>query len=153
MRQYPTIQAYYNDIVQRYSDGRLPSRDNLTGCCYRAEAEPHATERCLIGMLIPDDAYDREMEGKSAGEIAIEAAWMPPGMEHVDLDRLQEMHDETSSSLTSPVINSILDDVAELLGIEPQHIDEDVWMSFLSSAICGNRNHVEKGCCDGIQTQ
>ena len=92
MHKLPSAQEVFDIVVNHlFTQGR-PAYDGVQGCMYRT----HDGLRCAVGVLIPDDLYDKVFEGNQSDFVIQElfdedlADWR----EHKDiLMRLQDIHD------------------------------------------------------------
>ena len=95
-----TRQEYYDLLVKTSEDGGFPARDYLyepPPCKYRTSDG----KKCAIGIIMPDNFYGEEMEGKSISVIldfaihnfSIPVDWIPEGMTVADLYLIQYIHD------------------------------------------------------------
>lgn len=85
--------------------GRVSVREREESCAYRGAGGA----RCAVGLLIPDDLYDADMEGSRAGYIL--TVWPKLG-DLLDvrlngnlLDELQHIHDD--AIVLDPALPSI----------------------------------------------
>lgn len=91
-----TKQEYYDLLVRSASDGTFPSLDGDGSCLYRG---PEGA-RCAVGLLIPDDRYTEELEGKVPGHNAVYQALegsVPAGLTERDLTAVQLCHDDVAA--------------------------------------------------------
>lgn len=93
------IQEYFDEAYKGLrSQGFLPSYTGGVGCLYRFE-----DRRCAIGWLIPDAAYNEEMEGRSVdcGPV-LEALGLVNGGEDAEvlgfLLQMQDAHDNCADT-------------------------------------------------------
>ena len=95
MHKLPSAQEVFDIVVNHlFTQGR-PAYDGVQGCMYRT----HDGLRCAVGVLIPDDLYDKALEKNPSDYIvqdffdAVRADWR----EHKNLlRRLQSIHDHCS---------------------------------------------------------
>ena len=92
MHKLPSAQEVFDIVVNHlFTQGR-PAYDGVQGCMYRA---PDGL-RCAVGVLIPDDLYDKAFE-KNPSDYVIQEFFdedLADWREHKDLlMRLQEIHD------------------------------------------------------------
>ncbi len=90
-----TKREYYDLLVQSARDGTFPSiRDG--SCLYRGPG----TKKCAVGLLIPDELYDREMEHYLVTDFpdTLISRILPEGLSLSDLSRIQALHDEFYNS-------------------------------------------------------
>lgn len=107
-----TRQEYYDLLVKSNYDGTFPSKaKDDSQCLYRLDGNPHCKQRCVVGLLIPDEKYTSDMGGISFcyGRIEIlkefysdflAAIVLPEGMGWGDLAALQKIHDGLAWSRT-----------------------------------------------------
>lgn len=97
-----TLQEYYDAMVVRALDGGFPSYSASSYMCvYR-----FGDKACAVGILIPDEKYSKELEGKSIKIFMWERAdqgvfvWnackdtTPTELTREDLMDIQECHDK-----------------------------------------------------------
>lgn len=90
-----TKREYYDLLVKSASDGTFPSGAPMD-CRYRDDGTPGCPKRCAIGLLIPDEKYVEEMEGRNMlvlGHSYPNAVTMPDGLTVEDLGSVQRLHD------------------------------------------------------------
>ena len=95
------LQDMFEDaVIGVYQQGHASVSSD--GCCrYRTESG----DKCAVGMLISDDAYETRFEGIWVGDIAIMEALEKSGYELGEkslsvLECLQHAHDEWKESCT-----------------------------------------------------
>lgn len=117
-----TAQAYYDELVQRTKDGLLPATINrgLT-CCYRQDYDPNSNIKCVAGILIPNEKYEKEFEGinlntqhctlPSTSSVIqrrlIESLQIPNNMTLEDVHALQTFHDDKPANFRKTFIENI----------------------------------------------
>jgi hypothetical protein len=76
------LQEYYDQLMAACDDGTFPSyapdEGNSNGCWYRS---PDG-KRCAVGIRIPDELYDPELEGTSYADLP-EPGRLATGLEDV----------------------------------------------------------------------
>ena len=92
MHKLPAAQEVFDIVVNHlFTQGR-PAYDGVRGCMYRA---PDGL-RCAVGVLIPDDLYDKAFENNQSNFVIQKLfdAGLADWREHEDiLIRLQIIHD------------------------------------------------------------
>ena len=109
MHKLPSAQEVFDIVVNHlFTQGR-PAYDGVQGCMYRA---PDGL-RCAVGVLIPDDLYDKVFEGSQSDFVIQElfdedlADWR----KHKDLlRRLQGIHDNCSRTKEGTFNLTVLDE-------------------------------------------
>lgn len=85
-------QAVFNEVYSKWIQN--PIRARMAGSCfYRL---PVTGQPCFVGMLIPDDRYTHEMEGRGASD-AMRMAFPELDLDPYDiafLGELQRAHDD-----------------------------------------------------------
>jgi hypothetical protein len=93
-----TKQEYYDLLVASAYDGTFPSTagSHINQCVYRGEGR----KRCAVGLLIPDDRYDKAYEGLLATTVFDGglADLIPEGLSIEDLREVQKAHDATATN-------------------------------------------------------
>lgn len=89
-----TRQEYKELLIQCARDGTFPSYEESLGgkkiCRYRGPGN----KKCAAGVLIPDDKYTSEMEGRGIFASFVEKSiQVPEGMLVEDLFYVQQIHD------------------------------------------------------------
>lgn len=104
-RKTLTAQEYYDELVIRAFEGRLPAKQDAQ-CLYRTRDG----RACVAGILVPDERYDPRMEDVMQGGGKVQSVVinfganvfdLPPGMTLDDLARLQYLHDDHTISSTT----------------------------------------------------
>lgn len=91
-----TITEYRDLIVATSLAGGFPAvqskgSDGDPCCCYRTDDG----KRCVAGLLIPDDKYERGMEGSTCHAYIVKNVLdIPKGMSLADVGVLQTAHDD-----------------------------------------------------------
>jgi transglutaminase/protease-like cytokinesis protein 3 len=62
-----TKQEMFNRVWQHAQKKQKSSNNEADGCLLRATKEAHCPVRCFVGVLIPDDRYNLNMESDSLG--------------------------------------------------------------------------------------
>jgi hypothetical protein len=92
MHKLPSAQEVFDIVVNHlFTQGR-PAYDGVQGCMYRT----HDGLRCAVGVLIPDDLYDKAFENNQSNFVIQKLfdANLANWREHEDiLIRLQIIHD------------------------------------------------------------
>ena len=108
MHKLPSAQEVFDIVVNHlFTQGR-PAYDGIQGCMYRT----HDGLRCAVGVLIPDDLYDKAFEGSQSDFVIQELfdADLADWREHKDLlMRLQGIHDHCSKKEEGTFILAFLD--------------------------------------------
>jgi hypothetical protein len=94
-----TIREYYDELVSRSQNGLFPSVNEASfECSYRTKDG----RKCGIGVLISDEAYKPEIEGKRIGWLLMthykSMIQVPDGIDTGDLWLIQESHDRLATS-------------------------------------------------------
>lgn len=88
-----TAQEYFDLLCRTSRDGGFPSMsDHANGCAYRGDNG----RKCAIGLLIPDNIYDKSIEGTPID--ALTDSWhsridRPSGISTRQLFQIQSAHD------------------------------------------------------------
>jgi hypothetical protein len=95
--------AYFELLVRTSAEGRFPSLDQdkiargSSGCSYRSKNG----RACAVGLIIPDQLYKPEMEGRSAYGLFCQfsglSSIIPAGLTGDDLFEIQGVHDRNAS--------------------------------------------------------
>lgn len=107
-----TKQQYYDLLVTTSKNGGFPAADDHGNCFYRTEDG----KRCVVGIVLPDNLYQRCMEGKAFSRVCeiligeyesdhqhlpddvrkqdpTKFEWVPEHMSLCDLASCQSAHD------------------------------------------------------------
>lgn len=89
-----TVQAFYDEVICRTLEGTLPAvtrgDSGMFICRLRVDQTPECDMRCIAGILIPDDEYNK------FGEPCIDrddAYRLPQGLRRRAVRLLQQCHD------------------------------------------------------------
>lgn len=88
------VQDAYNKLKAQGRPSMFVHRDKTISCRYRG----HNGVKCGIGMYIPDDKYDRTMEGNLASALIVFET-LPQEIQAIGkgwLDSVQAAHDEAA---------------------------------------------------------
>lgn len=104
-----TPQEIFDTVARHlFAQGTRAYNENIAGCQYRG---PCGT-KCAVGCLIPDEAYDPEMEGRSVDSlISGFPSWMQDNVGL--LAWLQAAHDRKESWDSEDALHSALATVAQ----------------------------------------
>lgn len=92
-----TKREYLELLVKSCHDGTFPSIDGKV-CLFRKNETPHCKERCAVGLLIPDDEYDRGVEARGVRALCEKGlVTCPEGMTSADLVDCQSVHDDRAT--------------------------------------------------------
>jgi len=109
MHKLPSAQEVFDIVVNHlFTQGR-PAYDGVQGCMYRA---PDGL-RCAVGVLIPDDLYDKALEKNPSDYIVQDFfdADLADWRKHKDLlRRLQGIHDNCSRTKEGTFNLTVLDE-------------------------------------------
>ena len=95
LHKLPSSQEIFNLVVEHLFKQGRPAYDGVQGCMYRT----HDGLRCAVGVLIPDDLYDKAFESNQSNFVIQKLldADLADWREHEDLlMRLQSIHDHCS---------------------------------------------------------
>jgi len=92
-----TTQEYFNLLIETSKSGGFPATAEDGTCAYRGKDG----KKCAVGVIIPDDVYDVEMEGKPVYDLlekGVDWDWLPKRdgvtVSPKDLHWVQAAHDE-----------------------------------------------------------
>ncbi len=112
-----TRQEYRDLLITKSNAGEFPAGkydeelDQFL-CSYRAENG----RRCVVGLIIPDDRYDPEIEGSNMKTLkVVKCIDFPDGVTQIDLEELQHLHDNLSNENPWPT-EKFNTRVCEILG-------------------------------------
>lgn len=101
MALFPTLQDVFNKAWQAFVIGHRPQAVAHGVCVYRGGDDKASDTRCVIGVCLPDDLYDPDMEHHGIHNIADQ--WPETydqvfnGIEVDELAELQDAHDSRNS--------------------------------------------------------
>ena len=97
MSKYLTNQEIFDKVLTHLVKQGRPAR-NEDGCVYRTVTPKGEVLKCAVGCLIPDEAYDKKIEGKRVYALlrehtAVTLSAMLSMQSQGLLESLQEAHD------------------------------------------------------------
>lgn len=88
-----TKSEYLNKLIESSKDGTFPSA-NIGTCKYRKDSTNNCKQKCAIGLLIPDELYNKNIEGTALKVIISEYALISPvDLFEKDAKKIQSCHD------------------------------------------------------------
>lgn len=98
MAVHTSLQSVFNVIWAEFViRNRIQATDMHGTCVYRDSDRADSPVRCALGVCIPDDMYDPNIETKNPSELQdIMPAWYESvfnGLEPTRLSELQNIHD------------------------------------------------------------
>lgn len=105
-RERPTLQQYYDRIIEAVQDGTLPSFDEEHNCMYRhKDVQTGKQHQCVAGLLLHHD--DHVVEGSPVSNEVHSALFLqrlPEGLNIRQLQSLQSIHDSYARNYVDPTI-------------------------------------------------
>lgn len=99
---HSTLQSVFDKIWKEFVvDGRAQGYVDGVGCKYRGEGDATSDVKCIIGVCIPDDMYDPDIENRTINGICRQLPAFYKrvfnGIPSTPLTQLQLIHDSRSS--------------------------------------------------------
>ena len=92
-----TKQKYINLLISTSEAGGFPAMEN-NFCKYRC----NNGQKCVLGLLIPDQDYTAEMEGSQLTTLKnkglFNTNWLPEGVTEDNICKIQKYHDDIGTS-------------------------------------------------------
>lgn len=93
-----TLQSIFDTVWNHFIvNETLPGMDVSGACAYKAGEEPNC-RKCAVGILIPDELYEPEMEGEPASTLVTSWDSLIPLFSQIPedfIDDLQHAHDDS----------------------------------------------------------
>lgn len=111
-----TNQEAFDRVVNHLRQQKAKSLNPDTSCAYRSP-EGH---RCAVGVLITDEFYSAQLEGKSARSLQTVLRAALPGVSFSLLDALQFVHDQYPITSWNAAWQRIAQDYGLTMPLQPE---------------------------------